>query len=236
MCAGAHFFCGAQRNDVAFVDENHAVGDEESAGELVRHDDDRHVKRLLEFENELIDSSGDDGIEAGRRFVEKKNFRIHGEGAGDGCALFHSAAQLRRNVILVAGKTDLIEFEAKHDVDRGIFEFGVFAQRKRDVFANGHGPEQCSALKRHAHVAANVVKFVGRNRGKVFAFDPDLAGGRTLESDESAEQCAFARAGTAKNDQRFSLLHIKTYAVKNFAIPVADAEVAQRDRWRHLFV
>jgi len=43
-------------------------------------------------------------------------------------------------------------------------------------------------------------------------------------------------AGTAENDQRFSLLHIKTDAVKNFAISVADAEVAQRDRWRHLFV
>src|SRR5207247_4764876 len=90
MCAGAHFFRGAQRNDVTFIDEDHAVGDEKSAGELMRHNDDRHVKRLLEFENEFVDSSGDDGIEAGGRLVEKKNFGIHGEGAGDGCALFHS--------------------------------------------------------------------------------------------------------------------------------------------------
>src|SRR5207244_5665864 len=72
MCARAHFFRGAERNDVAFVDEDHAVGDEESTGELMRHDDDRHVKRLLEFENEFVDSSGDDGIEASRRLVEKK--------------------------------------------------------------------------------------------------------------------------------------------------------------------
>jgi len=33
-----------------------------------------------------------------------------------------------------------------------VFEFGV--SPLCNIFANGHGAEECSALKRHAHVAA----------------------------------------------------------------------------------
>jgi len=88
LCAGLQLGGSAVGYDAAFVEQDHAVGDQESAGEFMRHHNDGDAEGLFQFEQELVDSRRDDGIEAGGRFVKKKNFRIHGHGASDGGALF----------------------------------------------------------------------------------------------------------------------------------------------------
>jgi hypothetical protein len=230
--AGAHLLGGSERNNFSFVDEDHAVSNEKRAGEFVRDHNDGHVKRFLQFENELINARRDDGIESRGRLVKKKNFRVHGKSAGDGGALLHPAAQLRRKIIFVTGEPDLIELEPQHDFDGWVFKFGVFAQRQRNVFADGHRAKERATLKAHAHVAAKCVELLVGNRGKVFAFNPNFAGGGTLEPDERAEKRALAGTRTAKDDQRLALLDIKRDAMQNLAIAITDAEIAERNGGR----
>ena len=121
---------GVEQRHLAHVD--HEV-DLFAVGEL--------AKRLLELEYELVDAGGDDGIEAGGRLIEEKNFGIHGQRASDRGAFLHSAAELRGHIVLETLQTDLLEFQAQHDFDGGILEFGMFAERESDVFADGHGTE-----------------------------------------------------------------------------------------------
>ena len=114
-------------------------------------------KRLFQFQNQIVDSRGDDRIQAGGGLVEKENFRVHGERPRNGGAFFHSAAQLRRHVVFKTGEANLFEFQPHHDFDRRIIEWGVLAQGERDIFSHGHRPEQRAALKRHPHFLAQFV-------------------------------------------------------------------------------
>src|SRR5216684_7425681 len=75
LSAGPHFIGGADGYDVAFVDQDHAIGDQIGAGQLVGDNDDGHAEGVLELQNELVDARGDNGIEAGGRLVEEKHFR-----------------------------------------------------------------------------------------------------------------------------------------------------------------
>ena len=63
MCTGAHFLGGADSNDVALVNQHHAIGNQECARQFVRDDDDSHAKCALEFENQLINTGRDDRVE-----------------------------------------------------------------------------------------------------------------------------------------------------------------------------
>jgi len=54
----------------------------------MRHDDDRHVKRLLSSRMSSSIPAAMMGSRPAGRLVEEKNFGIHSEGAGDGCATF----------------------------------------------------------------------------------------------------------------------------------------------------
>src|SRR5438034_11220607 len=56
-------------------------------------------------------------------------------------ALFHAAAQLRREKILEARKPNLIEFQANHDFDGRVFQFRVLAQRQGHILADSHRTE-----------------------------------------------------------------------------------------------
>src|SRR2546425_7186000 len=49
--ARTHFFRGTDGHHVPLIDQHHAVGDQESAGEFMRDHDDRHVKRALELQD-----------------------------------------------------------------------------------------------------------------------------------------------------------------------------------------
>src|SRR6267154_6697093 len=52
MRTRTHFFRGPDGNHVSLVNQHHAVGDQERAGQFVCYHDDGHVKCLFEFENE----------------------------------------------------------------------------------------------------------------------------------------------------------------------------------------
>src|SRR5215470_966367 len=61
----AHLFGRSHGDHVAFVDENHAIRNQESAGEFVSHDDNRHFEGFFEFEDKLVDTRRNNRVESG---------------------------------------------------------------------------------------------------------------------------------------------------------------------------
>src|SRR5262249_24398619 len=154
-------------------------------------------------------SGGDDRIESCGRFIEKKDFGVHGKCTRNSSALFHAAAQLRGHVIFVTGKSHLIELEPQHDCNRGLLKLCVLAQRKRHIFPDGHRTEESSALERHAHMTAECSELLVRNRREILTLNPDFTRSGSLEADQSAQKRALAGARSAENHQRLALLHVK---------------------------
>src|ERR1041384_3199845 len=75
MRAGLEFGWSAVSYDAALVQQNHSIGDQKRAGKLMGYDDHGDPERFFQFQQEFIDSGGDDGIQPGRRLREKKDFR-----------------------------------------------------------------------------------------------------------------------------------------------------------------
>ncbi len=157
--AGAYFVGRAKGYDVALVNQEHAVGNQKGAGEFVGDHDDGHAKSALEFENQFVDTRRDDGVQSRRGLVEEQNLRVHRQGAGNGSAFLHAAAELRGCVVFKSLEPDLLQFEAEDDLNGGVFQLCMLSKRKSHVFAYGHGAEQGATLKGHADLSSNLVHF-----------------------------------------------------------------------------
>src|SRR5271165_1138373 len=229
MLAVSHFLGRTQGHDIAFVDQDHAIGDQKGAGQLVSDHDNRHVEGFFQLQNKLVDAGGDNGVQPRGRLVEKKNLWVHGQRASHRGPFLHTAAEFGRHVVFEAREADLIELQADHDLDGGFLELGVFAQRKSDVFADGHGAEQCATLKGHAQALANLIALGIGTGDEILAANPHFAGTGHFQANERSKQGALAGARTAEDDHGFAALHIEVNAVEDLAATVGDAEIAQRD-------
>src|SRR5260370_36017399 len=108
LFTGAHLFGCSDGHDVALVNQEHAVGNQKCACELVRDHDDRHAKGALELQDQLVDACGDNRVQSCRRLVEKQDLRVHRQRTSDRGSLFHAAAELRWCVVLKSFKHDLL--------------------------------------------------------------------------------------------------------------------------------
>src|SRR5882672_8628171 len=238
---GAHLFGRAERHDVAFVDQKHAVGDQERARQLVRNHNDGHVERALQFQNQFVDTCCDDGIQSSRGLVEKQDLRVHRQRAGHGSAFLHATTKLRRRVILESFESDLLQFEPKDDFNCGVFQPGMFSKGQSHVFAHGHRAEKGTSLEGHADLRANLVHFFGGGLREIPAFDPYLTRAGFFEPHQSAKKCAFPGPRTAKDHQRFAAYDVEADAMQNLSFSVTHAQVPQRnygfsmERRRYLF-
>ena len=54
---------------------------------------------------------------------------------------------------------------------------------------------------------------------------PDGSGGRPFQANHRPEQRALSRSRSSENDDRFFWLHLKTDAVKDFALPILHTKI-----------
>ena len=229
MAAAFEFLGRTQGHDVAAVEENDAIGDQEGAGEFVRHHDHSHGVGFFEVQDEIVDAGGGDGVEARGGFIEEQDVGIHGQRAGECGAFAHASAELRRAVVLEAAEAHLFQLDANHDLDGSGLEGGVFEQGQGDVFADPQGADQCPALKGQTDLLADGVHLAGRSPGDVGAIDMHLAGRRFFEAHQRPEQGTLAGAGAAEHDYGFAGKDIEGEGVQNLAAAVCDREAARGD-------
>src|SRR5207249_11282235 len=96
------------------VEEDAVVRNREDAGKLVRDDHDGRAEALAQLEDQLVEPTGADRIEPGRRLVEEQHLRVERDRACQARALLHAATDLRRVVVLEPTEPDQRQLERGH--------------------------------------------------------------------------------------------------------------------------
>ena len=137
MLAVPDFIDWPHRRDIAVVDQNDSIGNQERAGEFVRDHHHREPVGLFQAEDQTVDSGRRDGVQPGGRLVEEENLGVERHGPGESCTFLHASAELRWAVVFESTQADLFQFDSYHHFDGAWIERGVFQQWKRNVSADG---------------------------------------------------------------------------------------------------
>src|SRR5215471_12009765 len=101
---------GADRDQIPVPEKGKPVRDLQRALKLVSDYKHRHLQGILQIKYEFVDAGGRNRIEAGRRLVEKQDFRIQGSCPRYRGALPHAAGNLGRIERTEVEQSDLSQF------------------------------------------------------------------------------------------------------------------------------
>ena len=163
--SGEHVGGGAVERNASAVEHDDAVG----LGRLFHEVGDAHdghaalVERLADAHEPTAAAR----VEHGRRLVEHEDFRLHGERACDGDALFLAARKRIGFVRFEPDEADLAKRLAHASCDFGGFDAEVFRAECNVVFDEGGHQLVVGVLEHHAGGGADGVKraFVGGVHG-----------------------------------------------------------------------
>ncbi len=118
-------------------------------------DDARHAHGAFEFDDELVDAVGADGVEPGGGFVVEHDAGFEDDGAGKGDAFALTARKLSGQFFL-----DSVEVNGCERL-RDLFlsfrggELGVLDEGEGDVLGDGHGIEERAHLEEQPDLEAD---------------------------------------------------------------------------------
>jgi len=169
----------------------------------VRDHDDGHAKLRLQFAEKIEDRFTGGGIEIASGLVGEENFRAIDESAGDGNALLLATGKFRWAVAEAMCQANALERFMDARGTLGAIDFGE-AERKLDVFLEGHAREKVEGLEDHADGVAAVAGERERvQRCDVLAVGEDRTGSGTVEAGDEVQESGFAGAGRAEEREEF---------------------------------
>ena len=160
IVGGEHVVFAAAPFKVPLVDEGNSLSNGDDGVDVVGVDDGGDVELVSDFKDQLVDEEGSFGVEAGVGFVAEEVLGVAGDGAGDGGAFLHTAAQFGREQVV--GAFEVHPFQAEvHAVDFFAPALGgEHREREHHVFLDGHRVEQGGALEHHPHFGADGLLFL----------------------------------------------------------------------------
>src|ERR1700735_1627845 len=169
------------------VEKNAVVADCKNAGEFMRDDDPRRAGVGAQLEDQVVEQARADRIEAGRRLVEEKYFRIECDRARKSRPLLHPTADLTRIVTLKALEPDQRQLQRGDVANLRLRQIGKLAERQSDVFRQRHRAPQRAALTQHAEMPQHLLAPLRLALGEIEIAVPDFALGRLDQSEHVAE-------------------------------------------------
>ena len=204
----------ADLGEDAVLENRDPIADPERLVEVVRDEDDRLVKVLLEVDELVLHLGADQRIERREGLVHEEDLRVGAQRAGEADALLHAARELARILVLVAGETDRI------DPARGLVAHdraleAAHLQPVADVLDDRAVRHQAEALEDHAHLGApEVHQRLGIELEHVLALDDDLAVRRVDQPVEMPDQRRLARSRQAHDDEDLALFDVERDVVQ----------------------
>jgi hypothetical protein len=121
-----------------FIQQSHSIGHSIATSQIVRHDDGSDGELRLQSSNKAIDTIGYDGIEACGWFIVEDYLWRGNDGASQGDALSHAAAQVHRHLLLMP--THIHKRERFFDsLTNGLLAFfSMLPQWEGDIIVNVH--------------------------------------------------------------------------------------------------
>src|SRR5580704_4082804 len=90
---GLHQVLRSADRDFLIYEHGYPVTDRKQRREVVGYDDDRDVQALVELQDQFIDTTGDERIQAGGRLIEKQNAGVERERSRQRGTLDHTAGE-----------------------------------------------------------------------------------------------------------------------------------------------
>ena len=143
-------FGSSLNQDSAIFEHRNPLGNVENIRDLMAYHHACKSKLFLVIGNHSVHRIFSYGIQACCWFVKENNFRFGNQGSREGHPFFHTSGKLRRIFIIDVVEVQLIHFFTNPARNLRLFKRRFFFQGKGDIFENGDGVEQGSALK---HVA-----------------------------------------------------------------------------------
>ena len=172
-----------------------------------------HDHRFLELQIQPLEHrhrrGGGTRVEIAGRFVGDDDFRVSDDCARNGHALFLSAAELPRIVVVTIGETD--QFERQRHLGVALL-FAVIVQQQRqfDILISRQNGHEIVELKD----VTNVVRAPRRQArtrhvGHVDSADRQASGCRRIDTGNQIQQRRLAAAGRAHQRQKHPLVDIQ---------------------------
>ena len=142
-------------------------------------------------------------VQCTERLVQKKDFRLIHDSAGDGDSLLLSAGKSGDGPLLKAFQVDELQ-NLFHLLLNDILRHLLLPETECDIFINIHMREKRISLKDRVDRP-----FVGRKIGNIFAVQKNFALRRQFESGYHSEGRRLAAAGRSQKGNEFTALDIQ---------------------------
>src|SRR3954447_5650043 len=178
--------------DATFVDHDDLVGDLEGLLLVVGDEHGGHVHLVVQAPEPVAQLLAHLGVEGAEGLVEEQDGRLHRQRPSEGHALALAARELGREPI-----GQMVEVHELEQFAHALAHLGLGPladlQPERHVLGHGEVLEGGVVLEDEADVA-----LLGRQVGRIGAFDGDLAGVGGLEARDDAQQRRLAPAARAE--------------------------------------
>jgi hypothetical protein len=195
--------------------EFHFVGDENHGAAFVGEAADHLQHFTYQF-----------GVEGGGWFVKKHDLWLHGQGAGDGCALLLAAGQEGRVLVSLFVEADAVQQSFGAFNRFGFWHFENMDRCFGNILQNRHMLPKIKTLKDHAQLGADAFDLAIVRRlhvavapgfeGNFLTVDDDLTARRHFKEVDAAQKCAFAGAGGTDHGNHVAFTCGERYAFQNF--------------------
>ena len=159
---------------------------------------------VVEVPDQGEDGLGCLGVQGGSGLVAEKDFRLGGQGPGDGHPLLLAAGELGG-----VGFQLVVQAHQLQELHAPLFGFGALdagqLQGEADVFQAVPLHQQVEALEDHGDVPALLPQLRLGELADVLAVDEDFAAGGALQHVDAADQGAFSRAAHADDAVDFAV-------------------------------
>src|SRR5512135_920355 len=184
---------------------------------------------LMGLRDKLVYRTRYDRVETGGRFVKQHDRRFRDQGTRQGDPPLHSSADLGG----ILGP-HLPESHVFQRLDDASFDFiaaqaGFFSERKRDVFIDREGVEECPFLEDDAEPLAYPVKLFPADSGDIDTFNKDLSLIGPDDADEVLQQDAFTAPALADHGYQLPVQYTEVQSVEHPLFPEAFSQVDDFD-------
>ena len=169
------------------------------------------------------------GVETGVGLVEEKVLGVAGQRTGDGGALLHTTAQLRRIQLVRVHQINAFETEVGAVTHLALTHVREHVQREGDVFLNCHGVEQRGTLEHHPHFLAEQQFVLFRQVVELPAAVENFALLGRVQPHQALHQHRLARPGTPDDQIHLALLEPRVDTEKHLLLAEIFGNVVDFD-------
>jgi len=193
-----HLAGRAYLEDVAAIEDGHAVGDGEGLFLIMSNVNRGEVKLFANAADFGAHFEAEFGVEVAEGFIQQQTARANDEGTGEGNPLLLAAGELVGLALGVALHADGSEGGSDALVEFGLGDLAL-DEAEGDVLGDSEVWPECIALKHHAGVS--LVRF---EAGDVVGAKTEGARIRDVEAGNAAQEGGFSASAGAEQEKKFA--------------------------------